>query len=142
LKENFRRRNQGFTLIELLISASILAMVLAIGASVFVGTGTSFKRGLNATISDDQARVAIDVVTRTLRESVAVSIDPDGMGVSYRMPAKMASGDLVQPVKWDGVQRRFFVQNGNLMRSEAGKTWILIPNVMSVLWIGRHNSME
>lgn len=69
-KARARKREQGFTLIELLVSMSIFAMIMSLVISLLITT----QRQVAATsirLDDiDQARTAIDSLTRTVRTAV------------------------------------------------------------------------
>ncbi len=107
------RRRGGFTLIEAVTAALMTVMVVggAIG-TMMVGM-RSWTQGQGLVEAELDAQQSMRAVVRELRESMAVTVDNDGKGVSYRLPARDGSGEFIVPAVWDGVTRRISIVANN-----------------------------
>ncbi len=69
-----RRSERGFTLIELLVAATMGMVVVGGAVTVFIGAVRSEPRASSKVTAIQQGRVAVDRITRELRQGVDVSI--------------------------------------------------------------------
>jgi prepilin-type N-terminal cleavage/methylation domain-containing protein len=67
-----RRSERGFTLIELLVAASIGMVVLGGAVTVFIGAVRSEPRTASKVTAIQQGRVAVERITRELRQGLEV----------------------------------------------------------------------
>lgn len=100
------RTQRGATLVEVLTASSISAIVIVTGILTFLFGMSSWLKGQARIEVETESQRAIRVIAQELREAMAVSIDGDGLGLTYRLPEKDADGDFVVPAEWDGIERR------------------------------------
>jgi len=70
-------RIRGFTIIELLIATGITLVVLGVIGLIYVTSDRSFKFGQSAISSEADLRLAMDWLTRDIREARNVQISGD-----------------------------------------------------------------
>jgi Tfp pilus assembly protein PilW len=112
---------------------------LTISSVVLVGVITMFMmamgvwaRGEAWTDTDTQTRQAVRIMTDQLREAMQVTVDADGMGVTYRWPARDTAGSYVQPISPESFDRRIWLVNGTLwLRDKAGSQRVIAKNVLT-----------
>lgn len=107
------RTKQGGALIEVLTASFIGTSVLFVAISVFFAGMASWMRGHAKITAETQAQNATRVVAQELREAMAVSVDTNGLGLSYRLPKKDENGNYVVPAVWDNVARRIELNASN-----------------------------
>lgn len=130
MKRNMKKR--GFTLMEVIVSSVMSTVVLFGVVSLLLMVMGSWARGEGRMDGENDARQAMRTMSDELREAMLVVIDADGMGLTYRKPAKNVSGDFVLPVAWDGVIRRLFYENGSLWISDGVVKRKIAKNVLTV----------
>lgn len=64
--------------------------------------------------AESSAQRAIRRISSELRQAMAVTVDPGGMGVTYRLPVVDSNGNYTVPPVWDGVTRRIERSGTNL----------------------------
>lgn len=116
---SFRSRQRGASLVEVVFASTLTVVVLAIGVSTFLTGTLSWARGEGRIDAQESSQVAIRLVSQELREAMAVTVDADGRGLSYRLPTRDANGNYTMPITWDGVARRIEV-NGTSLRITGG----------------------
>lgn len=119
-------KKAGASLAEVVVSSAMSSLVLLFAVSVFLLCTSSWVRGENMMDSDNEVRGAIRKVSDELREAMWVSVDANGMGLTYRKPKKDVNGDFELPVSWDGVDRRIEFNNGRLFLKPTSTTQKLI----------------
>lgn len=127
-----RRRSLGLTMVELLTAATLTVAVLFAAVSALLFGTSSWLRGMGRISAESEAKRAVAVVSQTLREAMAVTVDGDGMGLSFRYPVRNSEGRYVLPPVWDGVQRRITVQGGNLVLLEGDASRVLCRSLDSI----------
>lgn len=127
-----RSRRSGFSLAEVIVGSVISFIVLTSTITLFIGVVGAWARGENMMDGENDTRQVMRVVSDELREAMWVSVDADGMGITYRKPRKDASGDFELPVTWDGVDRRFDLNGTNLELDDGTTTRTIGRNVLSV----------
>jgi prepilin-type N-terminal cleavage/methylation domain-containing protein len=78
-------RQPGFTLVELIVVMVVLGIIASMGAIVVHDGMLGYLRGREITSADWQGRLALERITRELRDVAApgsVSIDPSSCGSS------------------------------------------------------------
>lgn len=124
-----RRLQRGLTMAEVLVSAAISTTVLFSAVSVFLSGMATWARGQGKIETETQSRQVVRVISDALREAMLVTVDADGLGVTYRRPLKDAAGSFVVPIVWDGQTCRIFHQNGQLMMNDGAGTRSICRNV-------------
>lgn len=139
-----RSKRSGFTLTEVIVSSVISSLVLSLAVSVFLMCIGSWARGESQMDGDGDTRKAMRAVAHELREAMWVSVDADGMGITFRQPRKDASGAFQTPVVWDGVDRRIFLDQSELvMTAGPGTRRRLATNVTEFdAFQGRAHAMD
>ncbi|MBS1707899.1 MAG: hypothetical protein JSS65_04165 [Armatimonadetes bacterium] len=114
-----RRLVAGLSTVESLVASVITTMVLFTAVGAYLAGMGSWARGEAWIDVQQQSRNAVRSVSDELREAMYVTVDADGMGLSYRLPTKTVSGSFTVPLTWDGVNRRIYYSNGGLWVSDA-----------------------
>lgn len=129
MKTRTRNCRRAVTLVEVLVSASISSLVLFSAISIFLSGIGSWARGQGKIDAETQSRQAVRVVSDALREAMWVSVDADGMGLTYRLPRTEADGSFEVPVIWDGIDRRIAYASGKLNLTDASGTRTICRNI-------------
>ena len=128
---NVRSRRAGFTLAEVVVASSIGFFVLLSVTSIMVSTGGSWLRGENQMDGESDARYGVRLISQQLQEATYATVAADGMSVQYELPEKLADGSLRMPLRGDGVTRRLFLDEGNLMlQAGTAPPRLLVRGVM------------
>lgn len=115
------RRNKGVTTVELLMASGISVGVLFTAVMLFIYGMAQWSRGESFIIAESGSQVAVRSIANELREAMSVTVDGNGLGLSYRLPKKVEDGSWKSPVEWDGVDRRIEYANGSI-RVSGGET--------------------
>lgn len=99
---------------EITVGAGLTSLVLFTGLSVFLMGMSSWYRGQGNIDAQNGSQAAVRRVANVLREAMSVTVDGDGLGVSYRMPQVDGDGAFVMPATWDGVDRRIELSGSDL----------------------------
>ncbi|MCX7799729.1 MAG: prepilin-type N-terminal cleavage/methylation domain-containing protein [Fimbriimonadales bacterium] len=121
-------RQRAFTLTELLVSVGLLGLVVG-GASALTIAGLRRYANTQADVDVTQsATLAAQTVVESVRQAMSVQIQNAGFRLVYELPALSATLDpttgereLAEPLRSDGVQRAFSVQNGRLIDESTGR---------------------
>lgn len=134
MRNRSKRYRKGFTLVEVVVGSAISFIVLTSAITLFIACVAAWGRGETMMDGENDTRQAIRVVSDELRQAMWVSIDADGMGITYRIPQKDAiTGDYSVPVVWDGVDRRIFLSGSNLrLKGTGGVERTIARNVLTV----------
>ncbi|MBS1723930.1 MAG: hypothetical protein JSS66_13365 [Armatimonadetes bacterium] len=129
------KKHSGATLLEAVVASSITVLVLGTTTTVWLAGAKSWYRGAGKIQAETQSRRAVRTVCNELSEAMSVTVDADGMGMTFQKPAKDASGDYVcdvqgQPVS-DGFNRRIYFQSGKLRYLTPTGTRLLSFNVIT-----------
>jgi hypothetical protein len=101
-----KRLIRGTTLIELLTASMMTVLVVGGSVAVLLYGLTSWARGQGRIMAETDSQKAVRVISQQLREAMVVTVDSNGLGLSYRMPAFDGSGNYITPAIWDNVNRR------------------------------------
>lgn len=120
-----RRFQRGATITEVAIASAISTIVLFGAVSTFLVGMSSWMRGQGKLDVSSRSQIAVRTISQELREAMSITVDGDGMGVTYRRPRLTTAGDIQIPVLWDGVARRIELRNGVLRKSTNGNIRVL-----------------
>lgn len=83
--------NEGFSIVEMVAAIAVTATVLGAGVATYIGTFRSWEGTSSLAHIQREASLAMDLVTRRIREgsSIAISEDGDSLSVYY----ETASGE-------------------------------------------------
>lgn len=126
-----KRRRQGATLVEVVVAAGLSTIALFGAVFLFLSGAMSWARGTGRIDAESGANLAVRSVSRELREAMTVTVDSDGAGLSYRLPAKDEDGSFTTPVTWDGVDRRIELQGSQLCVTGSGQTRVICRGVVA-----------
>lgn len=122
ITKRFRRRQRGFTVVELVTGAGVLTLVLLMGVNIMAMAYRSVHQGMqNATIEND-TQYSIRYIAHRLREAAAVTVDSDGLGISFYAPAKDGNGNYVTPLTPSSVEHRFYYSDGKIYERLGDRT--------------------
>lgn len=124
-------RRRGLTLLEVMTAATIGTVVLMSSLMIFVAGMASWYKGEAKIQAESSSMIAVRHISSILRESMAVSVDGNGQGLTYRLPVKNGDGTFVTPAVWDGVTRRISLTDGVLTHQEGTETDVLVKNVIT-----------
>lgn len=121
MKRQFRKR-RGATLVEVVTASGIGVLVLSGAVMTLFAGMSSWAQGESRISAESDAQGAVRIISKELREAMAVSVDGNGRGLSYRLPERDGSGDYVVPAVWDGVTRRIEYTDG-IIRTFDGESY-------------------
>ena len=110
-----RTTRRGTTLVETVVAAGLSVIVFLGATLLFLSGAMSWARGSGKIDAEATTHRAVREISRELREAMAVSVDADGLGLSYELPVKDASGSFTTPISWDGITRRIELQGADLV---------------------------
>lgn len=127
-----KRLVRGFTLLETMVTAIVSVMVLGSCLVLYIMGASDWARGENAIDVEASSRQGVRRVSNELRQAYYVSIDANGMGLTYRRPALDNQGNFTLPLVWDGKDRRIFVSNGSLFINDGtGANYRIVRNIVT-----------
>ena len=134
-----RRKNLGLTTVELMMASTISVGVLFTAVMLFLFGMAQWSRGEAHITANNGSQVAVRLIASELREAMSVTVDSDGLGLSYRLPKKNESGDWITPVEWDGVERRIDYGDGDIWITGGGERVVCQHVVLNdPQWDGNH----
>lgn len=124
------RRQRGATLTEVALAAGISTTVLIAGVSVFlVGMRSWIKGEANMDVSSNSQK-ALRAVSNELREAMSVTVNTDGLGVTYVRPKRESDGSFTNPMVSDGVNRAIELSGTDLLIKGSGSPRKIARNVL------------
>jgi hypothetical protein len=115
-------RRKGATLVEVLTASTISVLVLAGAYAALLSGSWTWLRGSGALDANASAQRAVRKVASELRQAMSVTVDGNGLGLSYRMPVIDGNGNYTVPPIWDNVTRRIELNGTNLNIVTGGTT--------------------
>jgi hypothetical protein len=109
-----KSRRAGQTLIEMVLALSLTALVFTVGISTFLLGMSSWFRGESRIGAEGTTEHAVRQIAMTLRTAMSVTVDANGKGLSYRLPAMDGTGTFLSPATWDGVNRRIELDGSSI----------------------------
>ena len=125
-----RRRRLGTTLIEALMAAVLTAIVLAGALGLTVTGNLAWYRGEGNIQAESTSQDSIRVMAQDLRQAMYVAVDPNGLGLTYYLPAKDDTGTNIVPEVSDGVTYRVELDGSTLNMIAGGVTSKVCDNVI------------
>lgn len=108
------RKRRGATLFEVIIGATVTAMTLTAGVSLFVGSMMNWAKGSGSIDSINSAQNAARFIATELREATTATISADGSAITYSVPRRGVDGSYTMPITNDVTPRTLRVMNGQL----------------------------
>lgn len=115
MKFRNKRSRSGFTLIEMVFVSAISLSVFLVGMTAFLLGLSSWYNGEVHIETQDNSEQAVRTIALTLREAMAVTVDANGQGLSFRLPSTDGSGTFLNPPVWDGINRRIALIGTNVV---------------------------
>lgn len=142
-----RRRNRfqrGVTIAEVMVTTLVSTTVLFAALSLFITGTANWARGESAIDVESNSRQGVRRMVNELREAMYVSVDGDGMGVTYRKPKKDTDGNFVLPMVWDGYDRRIYFTSGQVWMSDGvNPAWKMARSVIAIdPFLGTGNAVD
>lgn len=116
---------RGFTLAELLVVTAVLGLILSAVLIVQQQGQSAYLMGSNRVETQQNARVALDLMTRELRQATAVTALGGASDVSFTI-------DHDNNVATAPVTVRYQLSGTTLNRTEAGTTTALVGGVTNL----------
>lgn len=126
-----RTKKCGATLVEVTLAAGLSTIVLFGAISTFLSGSVAWVRGQGKMDAESGSQRAVRMISRELREAMMVSVDSDGQGLTYRLPAKESDGSYTMPLTWDNVTRRIALSGGSVSVTSAGASRRLCTGVIT-----------
>jgi hypothetical protein len=109
-----RRLIRGTTLVELLTASTMTVLVVGGAVGVLLLGLTSWARGQGRIMAETDSQKAVRIISQELREAMVVTVDSNGLGLTYRMPSLDSNGNYITPAEYDLVSRRIELSGTNL----------------------------
>lgn len=124
-----RRRVRGVTLIETLMAAIITGLTLTTGVSLLIVGLLGWYRGQGQIKAEEDSHTALRIAISELRQAMSVSVDANGLGISYYLPEQDNTGTDLVPETSDGVLRRIELDGSTFNMIANGNTRTLCTDV-------------
>jgi prepilin-type N-terminal cleavage/methylation domain-containing protein len=85
------KKNKGFSLIELMVVVGILSFIVIGGVSFFTGGARSWISGQSQLKAQREARMAMDIMVREIREGKSVDAGSDEDDIIVSFPNDLAN---------------------------------------------------
>ena len=125
-----RKKQRGATMVEVVTGAAITTLVLFGSTAAMISGMNSWARGQGKIDADSQSQKAVRVISMELRQAMTVTVDSNGLGLTYRLPSKDANGDYIIPVVWDNIYRRIEYSNGVIKILTGENNHVICRNVI------------
>lgn len=108
------RKRRGATLVEVVTASTISVLVLTGAYAALLSGSNTWIKGSGTMDAEATAQRAVRRIANELRQAMSVTVDPDGNGLSYRMPVIDGNGNYTVPPVWDNVTRRIELSGSNI----------------------------
>jgi hypothetical protein len=116
----------------MVLAISMTAVVCTVGISTFLLGMGSWYRGQARIGVEGTAQQAVRSIAMKLRTAMSVTVDANGQGLSYRLPAVDGTGSFLSPATWDGVNRRVELDGTNLvLKADSQPNSTICENVIT-----------
>lgn len=117
------------TLVEATLASVVTAAVLVTSLGVYIVGMMGWYRGEGNINAEMGSHTALRIIANELRQAMNVTVDPNGLGLTYTLPLQSNGADVV-PVKSDGVSRRIELDGTTLNMWANGVSRKLCSNVI------------
>jgi len=128
-------KRRGFTLVELMSGMAVLAFVL-FGSISLLSTGLrSFSKTTTDVDITNQNANTMRRISETIRQAMNVNITDSGKTLNFELPALgpynsiTGERELFEPIKSDGVLRKYYVDSTTKTLKEYPSNRVLIRNL-------------
>ena len=125
------RRIRGSSLIEVSVAATLTMGVMVSGLLIFVFGMSGVYKGQGRIDVESAAQEAIRRISYEIRESMSVTVDSNGMGVTYRKAVTDSNGNITTPVTWDNITRRIALSGTQIVLSTGTSYRVIAYNVIT-----------
>lgn len=116
------RKRKGASLVEVVTASTISVLVLTGAYAALLSGSKTWIKGSGAMDAEATAQRAVRKIANELRQAMSVTVDANGLGLSYRMPVVDGNGSYTVPPVWDNVVRRVELNGSNLNIVTDGST--------------------
>ena len=125
------RKNRGVSLLEVMVSSTVSLLAITGAVALMIQGSTVWYKGEGKMLAETQSQRAVRMISGELREAMSVTVDGNGLGVSYRLPViDSNTGNYTTPAIWDNVTRRIEYLEGNLRVVTGGSARVISHNVI------------
>ncbi|MCW5938995.1 MAG: hypothetical protein KF884_04360 [Fimbriimonadaceae bacterium] len=121
-----KRYRRGALLVDAVVAAGISVLAIGGATATFISGSSNWLRGLGRIGAESQSRLGVRMVVNELREAITVTVDANGLGLTFTKPQVDGQGNFVMDVHGhpvsDGQTRRIFVQNQQLLYQVGSNT--------------------
>jgi hypothetical protein len=118
------------TLIEAVLASVITAIALTTALGTYMIGMMAWYRGEGNITAESGSHAAVTIISNELRQAEGVVVDPNGMGLTYELPAMDDTGTMIAPMQADGIQRRIELDGTTLNMWVNGAQRTLCTNVV------------
>jgi hypothetical protein len=108
----FRRSRRGVSVIEIVVASFAMLLVLAGVATVSSSAITQWSRDSSKLFADNDASLALQKLSRGIRDGITASVDSTGTVLSVVMPTINSSGDYNRYSP--GLTTQFYLSSGKV----------------------------
>jgi len=106
IRKNTNKINRkGFSLIELMVVVGILSFIVIGLVAFFTGGARSWISGQNQLQAQREARMAVDIMVKEIREGKSVVTGSDENGVIISFPAALGGGNVTFQLIGNSIKR-------------------------------------
>ncbi len=134
---NFRRTMvRGMTLVELMTSLSVITVIILGSFSLLYAGMRTFDKTVTKTVLNSTDAQSVRRVAESIRGAMSLSINGDGTVITYVLPKKSTTNDVLtgekelsEPLRSDGVTRSYTVNfsAGTLTDNTSGR--VILKNI-------------
>ena len=125
-----KRTNRGVTLVETLIASAISVLAVTAGTTAFLSGSYSWAKGEIEMASEGSGNFAMRIIAEELREAMFVKVASDGMRIDYFLPMKDGDGAFIFPIVPDGVSRRLYFDDDDLILKVGSSKRVICQDVL------------
>jgi hypothetical protein len=117
-------------LVEAMMAAVVTVATLTTSLLVYVVGMMGWYRGEGNINAEMGSHTALRVIANELRQAMSVSVDGNGLGLTYSLPAQDDTGTDLVPLQSDGVARRIELDGTTINMTANGATRKLCAGVI------------
>lgn len=123
-----RTKKSGTTLIEAVTAAFMTVMLLTGAVASYLGLSKSALIGQSKLDTQGGAQKAVRRAASEVREAMSVTVDDNGKGITYTLPAENSDGTYQIPLTPDGKTHRLWVDDAHefCTKSSDGNTNLVL----------------